>query len=348
MASKTVRPDRVLVSETVREVHVPGDTNQPVVVGQAISRTYQGENLSANFYISSKGQKETTFKPSSDEFHFVDHYDAVAPLINDLGYQVKRSSISRGGAVFEATLVHPDAPEIDDTILWDRSIWDEQLRRLLESGMKFAMQEMIHLVSEIDFKRAIRYTKGVWRPVCTNGMMALILGYPKFSLNHKNFSRDLLLGKVKSAKPIIGKPDDFAALNGKFIGTVEGVQRYADFIKHSLLTEGSSDDEEAGLNPLVKIPTFIEDAIKPMERLPGWYLTGFANQLEVLAGASHNREVYALDVINAITSPLSLDRRDQAAKPKEQQKVRSYDRINRRQSSIAMASARLIGAMSLN
>jgi hypothetical protein len=88
-------------------------------------------------------------------------------------------------------------------------------------------------------------------------------------------------------------------IKGEFIGTASGAAKTAQRINEWVLTE----DEH------VQIPAFIRKQTDVLSGLPGWYLERLSDGLLYLAkGAMEYQKgnVFALDIINAVTNPTSI------------------------------------------
>lgn len=336
----------VPVGEKTRDVHHYTTTGQVVTLGQIISRNYKGEQAQRHYFHSAKGEegKPKTYRlgVSTHQFKFVDHTVALDPLINR-GYTIKDTVISRGGIHMYSVLERPDAVPINDPIDWDLQYWHGQSGSGLQRVAR-ELRESVVVFSAIRPGKGIKYHRGWFRMICSNGLVAELLRLGSAKLNHANWSGPSILNGLKLSEA-------FGEVQvGPYVGSQRGVTRLARLIESLITlpeTEAETTDPEDGtvsasVEELIRdLPLFIQDEVRPFLAMPIWFRQALADQFYTMAAnIRETQKVSALDVINAVTNPINLER-FHAAEPHSV--LRPLTRTN----VLTTSASKLIGAFSL-
>jgi len=270
------------VAVTVAEKEVQGynDLGDSTALGSVVSRVFEGEKVERHFFISALEKdkegnpKEFSLGPTTNRFEFVDHQEALFPLI-DQGFQIKRMEMMKGGLKLWTMLTPPDAFQTEDPIVWDKDIWGRN-NDLLE--------EAIIVTSSIGPGQGIHYYFGWFRLVCTNGLMSEVLGLGHAKFSHLHWGSDKVSSFIEENR-----------INDRInprMGNTTGLNRTIDII----------DNLEGDLIPLP-----IQKTVRPLAKLPKWYREDLRDQMILrFEDKSQGDEVTAFDVLNMVTNPLSM------------------------------------------
>lgn len=322
-------------TESTREVHSYDLEGQVHTMGNIISRTYKGEKVQRHYFDSSEG-KTYRLGNTSDRFTFVDHTAAIEPLLEQ-GYKLKDTHTSRGGMHLYAALERADGETHNDPISWDLQFWHDA-RGSGYQVVKREIRESIIVVSSVRPGKGIKYMRGWFRLICTNGLVAELLNLGKVKMNHANWSPYNILPGLNLKK---GASRD---LNGPIVGSPKGVRRLADLMDRlSLSPTSEMDDEDEGTDDQVEqaiagLPLFVRNEVRPLMTMPKWYRTSLTSQYRQLSEV--DRDIYALDLVNAVTNPVGFER---IAGTEDRSLLRPLLRSER----LTDASMKLIGALSL-
>lgn len=138
MSKQTDEIESVVVSEEARPVTVVNADGELVTLGTVISRVYEGEAVQRHEFISgnltedeqelmanpklNRPEKRYKLGPTTTKFNFVDHAQAIQPLVEN-GFQVQTMKLGRGGLSIY-TVLEPVKPlTLDDPITWDEEFW---------------------------------------------------------------------------------------------------------------------------------------------------------------------------------------------------------------------------------
>jgi len=125
----------------------------------------------------------------SNGFKTRSHAQILRPFI-DAGFVPRKMVYSTTGVACHAVLSRPDVT-FADAIEWDRG-WlldhSEGTVRAVQGDPK--MELSVRVSSDLRAGRAYSAQVGFFRLICTNGLVAEILGLGSFWANHRNFSQD--------------------------------------------------------------------------------------------------------------------------------------------------------------
>ena len=298
------------VPVTVAEKEVFGYDEDLVnqLFGKVVSRIYEGESVQRHFYVPADEDKEYLLGPTTTSFNFVDHTQALTPLINR-GFEIRKMSIMKSGLKMFAIMTPCDGEVLEDPIRWDVPVWGGDRQPLLETAV---------VTSSIGPGQGIHYSIGYFRLVCTNGLVSEILGTGVEKFSHLNWSGDHVNAFISSHR-----------LSGESafpIGTKKGIE-------HSRNLLADLKDESKN----VKIPIPIQKTLGPLLSLPDWYQTDIDQQFSMILDNHPKDDVSTLDLLNVITSPINL----------QQARGEDRSRFLFRTERIAMPLCQLIAFMSL-
>ena len=301
--------ETVIVSEEAKPVHIIDEDYSQVKIGDVVSRVYEGENVQRHSFIPINGgaKGEYSLGPTTTMFKFIDYPDVLGPLL-DQGYRIKTQNLARGGTILYAVVEPPNPPHIEDPIKWDR--------HLFPGAPNAPLTEAISIFSSIKPGKGIRVTRGLWRLVCTNGLISQVLDLGHWKFSHTNYRPD----KIRGTKPLEGLTD-----GGFYIGNRNGVERFSELI-HLGTLNGQS-----------RVPFYVEKNFGILRRLPKWYRHQFSGQLKTFVENSESDDFMGLDLLNALTTPLSNPDGENATM-----------RIQQRLDPLVNSCAQFIGAFSLN
>ena len=298
----------VIVGEKIRPLHAYTQHGHVQELGNVVTRNYRGEQAARHYFIG-KDEKgvDKTYKlgVTTSRFQFVDHTVALDPLLNR-GYTIKDTVISRGGMNMYAVLERPNAQEIADPMNWDLQFWHDETG----SGTKVVprtMTESIVVFSSIKPGKAINYRRGYYRLICSNGLVAEVLDLGHIKANHAAWSHDLISSHL-NLLPTLSETIEW----GAYAGSPHGCLRFARLLGQLAELPDTAEFDEDGTQPLtieavvLELPLFIRDLIKPILSMPSWFRSSIAAQFTALAEVE--RKIFALDVVNAVTNPINIER----------------------------------------
>lgn len=318
MTDTKARPNKVIVKEETFPVDTYNVDQEIVALGLIKSRIYEGEDVQRNFFINQSG-KEYSMGPTTDRFEFIPHTAVLEPLLSE-GYKIEKINSLRGG-LSQMTILTPAEPRHwDDPIDWDYEFWADNDRS--EDGLN----ESIVVQSSLLPGHGYKIDRGFFRLVCTNGMVAKVLDMGSVSANHANFNPKTLADALFGTTTVV----DDRRLLGPYIGNENGVAHLCDQLIH-MRDDGISED----------LGFYVAADYTRILSQKGWWLDGFINHLDAFCHWSGNRPFYAMDLLNSITSPVSL-------REFETGNTNGSFRQLSKTEGLLESSARLIGALSLN
>lgn len=331
----------IVVGERTRDVHAYNTDGGVMTLGQVVTRNYRGESAQRHAFRSVENGKLYKLGVTTNNFKFIDHTSALDPLVNR-GYKLKDTVYSRGGIHMYAVLERPDAAEINDPIDWDIQYWHdvhgEGLKRVPRQ-----LKESVVVYSSVKPGKGMRYNRGWFRMVCSNGLIAEILRLGATKLNHINWAATTVVDKLRLT-------DRIESLDmGPVAGSRRGAQKFADLLDSfvGLPDEAEQDPEDGTVSASVAealddLPFFVRDEMSSLLQMPTWFRQSLAGQTRAMAdGKAKNGKIFALEVINAVTNPINLERFGTTESP------RSVLRPLMRATSLTSATMKMIGAYSL-
>lgn len=337
----------IIVSEERHPVHVFDEDLDRIHIGDIVSRVYEGERVQRHLYEPNsaagqvvgtrnfKDEKVYSLGPTTTRFDFVDHAEALAPLV-ERGFTIEKQYISKGGLNLTAILTPPNATEIEDPIHWD----DARFTSEQHLARPRRMNESVMVQTSIRPGKAINYRRGWFRLICTNGLVAEVMDLGSARFNHANFSGDRLLEKIDSFPRM---PTDGDKVFGPIIGNAKGCNSFASLLERlaegrTAEPEADEDDEGDGTEFDQEIPFFARKHVSVFSRIPTWFLLAYASNLRDAAKMDQG-VIRALDILNAVTNPINSEGASENA--------HSIFRPLNRTGSIIEATVTLLGAMSL-
>jgi hypothetical protein len=347
MATDTLTPEldaeldagSIVVGERTRDVHAYQTDGSVKTLGKVITRNYRGEHAQRHAFVSAEDQKLYKLGVSTNQFRFVDHTVALDPMMNR-GYTLKDAVYSRGGVHMYAVLERPDAAEIQDPMSWDLQYWHDARGEGLNRVPR-QLRESVVVFSSVRPGKGIKYNRGWFRLICTNGLVAEVMKLGAAKLNHVNWASENVVKGLRLT-------DRLETVDmGPVAGSARGARRLADLLdQFATLPETESIDPEDGTagpsieRAVAELPLFIQDEVSTFLTMPQWFRGSLSAQFRALAdGKAKNEKVFVLDVTNAVTNPINLERITE--------EPRSVLRPLMRQATMITAAAKMIGAYSL-
>lgn len=290
-------------------------TLQPLEVGTAQVRMYQGESVFRNTALHPYETEEKSFKPTKNEWIPFDHQDALAPLL-DRGWEITKMATNRGGFNGVFQLTRPNGLRWDDLFTADQDIWGADV------GQKDGLMEMIQVRHNISPGGYAVYDRGFYRLVCTNGMVRKELELGHMRMNASNFDEAELVEEMLNP-PVITED----MILGDVAGTPKGARQFAEFIERQYL------DPEANAH----LPKVAKKMAKPFESIPSW--VGLNAIAQFYAIAEQKRDVREMELMNAWTGAIN--------QPDEEGDSRSRVGVLNKVQSLTEASSNLMGVFSL-
>lgn len=304
--------EKVLVSEEQQDVTILNAQGELESLGMVHTRIYEGENVQRHHFESF--EKVYALGPTSQQWQFVNHSAAMQPLM-DQGWELKTSTLGRGGLDLHSIWIDPSGPRFPDPINWDQEFWPG-------GASAGGISPTIIMTSAIRPGKGIRFRQGYFRQICSNGLVSELMGLTSAFFTHRTWDADALVEQLFGT--------DIPALidSGPYIGNMNGLVRFVELLNRA------TDEDESEMPTL--LPYFVEDMLSPLTNLPNWFTTKAIAQFTAMVNADNN--VYALDVVNAFTNAISLgvQEEDRAA-------MKPLQRIP----SLTRNASKLIGILSL-
>lgn len=301
------------MKDTVRKLQTQQDvysydpvTLKKIRLGQIHLIDYEGEGVARQEYHPEDSDRVYRLGFTSDKFENIDHATVMKGLV-DRGYRNTGFIPLRGGLDIRSVWVAPDAPPMKDPILWDRSHWVMQTRDA-------TVFEAVILFTSLRPGRSIWMSRGLFRMLCVNGLMHRTFLLGEVKQRHTAFDYERLSGELldDAREPLLDVP------LGSLIGTKKGLVQTTKLLRRADLwedqpdeteSEGTLDDENAVPEPLKgELPPFITRTLAPLAKIPTWNREGLTVQLETFIDKSKRDAFYALDMVNAVTNTINLQR----------------------------------------
>ncbi len=305
----------VIVSEETKPINVFDEDFHHVQIGTVQSRIYEGENVVRHAFTTEDGH-EVVLGATRTAFQNLDYAEILDPLL-EMGFIITKFYLVRRG-INLITYLEPgeDRALLKDPTSWDRGYWTDRYPNRKNLG---GLREMISVTASLKPGRGFHFDYGLYRLICTNGMVAKILGFPTLHFNHANFNPEALRSMNGTDVPGL-----FSGKSHIEVGNKAGVQLFKNFMVNM---------EEAGPPPL---PFYLREEISVLTRLPTWFSQALILSLELYL-ANGPSKFTLIDLMNAVTNPISMSPEHDGA----------AGRVVLKTNSIMKSSAMLIGAYSL-
>lgn len=288
-----------------REIYGIGEgTQEPQGLGVLEYREYEKDRRLRVpvFHPANKPDKAVVLGRASRQFSVIDPYAAAEPLLN-AGMEPRSMHYFRDNTQLLAFFLLPGS-EFKDLIGWDQ--WAED-KGQQDTMLAIRMRMSMHLGN------AIRYSFGIFRQVCVNGLVVERLGLGNLSFRHlttgdsdeTGFKPEMVedwLNKraeelLKVRKQIANPP----TIPSKALGwAVDTFDKLAD--------EG---EQLQAREVLAAMPQFASRPIRTMlERMPRWSVPVMADQLHRL---HDNGTVSVVDLLNVLTNIADKSPRERRA-----------------------------------
>lgn len=288
-----------------REIYGIGEgTQEPQGLGVLEYREYEKDRRLRVpvFHPANKPDKTVVLGRASRQFSVIDPYAAAEPLFN-AGLEPRSMHYFRDNTQLLAFFTMPGS-EMLDSIGWDD--WAEN------DGAQHSMFA-VQMRMSMHLGNAIRYTLGVFRQVCVNGLVVERLGLGHMSFRHlttgdsdevgfrPEMVEDWLNERAKKLAEVRDQITNPPTIKSKALG-------WAVDIFDKLAEDEKGENRGELLNSL---PVFASRPIRTMlERMPRWSVPVMADQLHRLYD---NGTVSAMDILNALTNVADKSPRERRA-----------------------------------
>lgn len=303
----------IAVGERKQTVRAYNEQGEVIDLGYVVSRRYRGEQAQRHYFVGTdeKGRtKRFKMGVTTTQFRFTSHQDVLAPLV-ERGWGINDVVYGRGGQYMMAILRRPDGLCLEDPIVWDHHQWAPMDRKVLH--------ESIVVRSSIRPGRGYRYSRGIFRTICTNGLEVSILNLGNVRYSHTNWSAASVVNRMGSMAPL-----QEGQIWGPMVGNANGARRLAGLLESLVgeVIEGEAynqssrdidDEDEAPMDKsreaaLARLPFFVRNQATSIVGQPTWYIKGMAAQLRQMAESQS--DIHALHVANVTTNVVNLARRE--------------------------------------
>lgn len=318
MGNKIVRTvDVVGSSRPVTYLNADGEEE---LVGHYRADTYGDDNV-LNHLFQPAGEKIWKSLGSSKQgFKFVNHTDVMEPIM-EAGWQIQDQLVGKNGADVFTVFSNPDGERYKDLVSWDLPLWNNAGgSNTNELG---TLQEGLVLSTSIRPGKALKMNIGLFRLVCTNGLIIEALDLGSTKMNHRTF-------KLENITDILSERDRVDGFRGEYVGKPTAILGVQD-----LLTR-----QWAGDLPENEIPFFLRNELSTLSRLPKWYQEPLQDFLDHMVNVDGN--IHMLDVLNATTGALNYTRQVDGGSD------HAFDRVFTSMDPITEKLSNLLGIFSLN
>lgn len=326
---------KVVVSEESKPVEFLDNDGNVQSLGNVVSRVYEGEDVQRHTFKSIRGNDgdgvEYMLGTSRErENVFINHVEPMQ-VLHDHGYQKRDMVLAMGGTELFTIWDNPEGVEYDDPILWDKSMWAHR------SDLGGSLTESIIQRGSIRPGRGISFQRGLFRMICTNGLVSEILGLGKVRYNPGNWNPQSLEADLFGQDVAVLAQEQ---IMGERIGNKYSVTRFGNLMKN--LRERPAEEKA---EYLAGLPKFVRPMVSPFGRVPKWYLEEIEKQTE-LFDASGLQDVHELDVSNILTNAMNRSRFGVLQEGEERQ-TRSINFMVENMSSLTENAGSLMGVYSL-
>jgi len=297
--------------------------------GEIVVEEYEGEEHYSYSFLEDGSEEPPTLLGTSNRLvRPVDPARALAPVLEN-GWKLQRFYGSSRD--YRAILVQEGSSRIPDPIQWDHNIWWGQVTDRDDDGVRYLSESLI-VDGGISPRQSLVYSHALHRSICDNGLTAKVMDFGRLRIGHKSFNDNSVINSVNGWQ---GFTENDTRIMGPDFGSPEAAGRLHTFINRNFLTPDDADGPG-----LIRIPGFLAKTAATFNRLPNWYLREYAIQMQMMADGL-NRRIRGLDVLNAITNPLSQE------DLKDEDERRAVTRIVSKQESLFTATMQMMGTFDL-
>ncbi len=294
---------QVTVSETIQSLSFYDNTQQEIHLGNIQKNIFEGESFIGYDllpdYHSNPFVKQTAIRNGKSYALGVGKgtVKAINPieiqnLFMAMGYTTKDVFASNGGAQMNITMVDY-SHEYQDTIQWDANFWhsvDGKLFRAVKLIFNLKIGSMVLTV-----------LSGLWRKVCTNGLISPVLESPVLKFPHNRYEITKVQKQLETNTLALGD----GIPTGKALASKNSLSK-----AYSLLAQ--YNDEIAEDKGLSEQFSNLREQFKIFrkEQMPVWLLGRFLNQVKLFIDNSQSDHVYGIDLLNAYTSAVNSYRQE--------------------------------------
>lgn len=246
---------------------------------------------------ASKHEQGYVLGTGSSHLSFINPADVQRPFF-ELGYELTDQIAWKGGLQMRTFFKNPER-ETSDLFTHDHAFWAQTFRQTEETSQ--SVFEGIKVDTNLILGRmAASVARGLWRSICSNGLIASVLGLPSFNLRHTDWAEDRLENELASLKLDEALPLDLFQ---------KGLINYSDLQAVMHLSTRFIDElnQEGGLSHPMKALEGYLTSFSP-NRLKTPILKGYLQQLQLLANTYPEQPVSAGALVNAYTNAVNEDR----------------------------------------
>jgi len=306
--------------EVFRKAHpilaYDGNKNK-TVVGEVLTRQYQGEETYRHDYVGVNHEPKI-MKPTKANWAPLNHVDVIDPFL-DMGWEIKNSSITRGGLMQSTVMVNPDKPKFHDPFTYDDGTWGDS------SGQSDGIAESIFIKNSLRSGGGVVIQRGFYRFICANGLVDSVLDLGKIRMKFDTWDINELVGELFQLELT---PE---VIRGPVIGSRAGLSSYADFLFRFL-------DREESVQYVNTLPPVVQNMTRPVEKFPRWAMSIAAEQFQELVNTKV-KDVHRGDVLNVLTNSVNLGLREDEARSSSTGERKLQSKLN--------ASSELISVFSM-
>lgn len=288
----------ITVKGQAQEVTYLDKAGEEKLLGKIMMEEY-GENEARAFTFypdqtnpHSRGNKNETgysLGIGSGSMAFVNPADAQR-ILKNRGYEIKDQVAYKGGLMMRTTYVNTNN-ELPDLLNWDESIWATYNR---ERGKMFPM---ISLDTNLVMGHmALRFQQGLYRLICTNGLVGTVLAMPSLEVRHSEWDVD---GVEEELEAMV---DDNAWRN--YLNRPVG--RTKDFVSTARLLNRYME-ERASEKGMTDTMRSISGLLRGFSKVSEPIATEYVRQIEAAAD-NVGETMEAIYLVNAYTNAVNLHR----------------------------------------
>lgn len=199
-----------------------------------------------------------------------------------------------GGGWASSMIYALPSEEFDDPIKYDREIWGER-------GTKNSLMPMVNLRMSLTTGRmCAEYNVGIYRLICTNGVVSPLLDLPAYRFSHRDWSIDNVVQSLSSetAFPVIRELP-----RGPEVADPRHLTLASKYLRRYLEDQTNPEGKSESSQILERaFPIFSPSSTSP------WALENYLDQLDLLLSGHSGGAIHALDLVLAYTSGVNLQR----------------------------------------
>lgn len=248
----------------------------PVKTGKVIYRDYEKDRSARVVQFLSKSGQLLSFGRTSSRYQVTNPFDFVEPLL-DAGFEPRLHHPYNGGAALFATFAHPDVA-FPDFIEWDQD---------QHGGNGQDMN--LGVVADLNIRPgySFRFIAGIFRQVCSNGLITKWLGLGEHKIAGANGDQAGLSDWIEGRFRVL---EDFS-VERKSTEALEWPVRTME----SLFDESLENPGEL----VAQQPAFVRQPLGTMMRLPKYAKASLLDNLRMLG---EEKGICQLDLLNCITN----------------------------------------------